>query len=91
MSFAPVPTPPAAALPPRCAHAFQDEVGYIAGANTCIFGGGGAAPPRPLHPLTKLRAIKISNSSSAYTGENRTAPRALTCPPAALIPPSLSP
>jgi hypothetical protein len=47
---------------------WMDEEGYIAGANTCIFGPG-AATIVPLHPTTKLRSVKISNTTNQYTGD----------------------
>ena len=51
---------------------WMDEMGYIAGANTCIFGNKGNGVFRDLvhlHPTTKLRSVKISNSTNRYTGD----------------------
>merc|ERR1711907_444212 len=50
---------------------WMDEMGYISGANTCIYGTGKDGLPAaiPLHPTTKLRSIKISNSTNPYTGD----------------------
>ena len=49
---------------------WMDEMGYIAGANTCIFGNDPEfSKPISLHPLTKLRSIKISNNTNPYTGD----------------------
>lgn len=47
---------------------WMNEDGYIAGANTCIFGPG-AATPVPLHPTTKLMSVKTSNTTNQYTGD----------------------
>jgi len=51
---------------------WMNEMGYVAGSNTCIFGqkGNGLVEDlRVLHPTTKLRSIKISNSTNRYTGD----------------------
>mmetsp|Transcript_75614 Transcript_75614/g.105008 ORF Transcript_75614/g.105008 Transcript_75614/m.105008 type:complete len:440 (-) Transcript_75614:72-1391(-) len=47
---------------------WMDEMGYISGCNTCIFGKGGADIV-PLHPTTKLMSIKVSNTTNQYTGD----------------------
>jgi len=47
---------------------WMDEMGYISGAQTCIFGGG-FEDPVDLHPDTKLMSVKISNNTNAYTGD----------------------
>jgi hypothetical protein len=50
---------------------WMDEMGYIAGANTCIFSKNdpNLANPVALHPLTKLKSVKISNNTNSYTGD----------------------
>jgi len=49
---------------------WMDEMGYIAGANTCLYGKQDGLPnPVALHPTTKLRSIKISNNTNPYTGD----------------------
>jgi len=47
---------------------WMDELGYISGAQTCIFGGGYRDPVN-LHPNTKLMSVKISNNTNSYTGD----------------------
>ena len=49
---------------------WMDEMGYIAGANTCLYGKQDGLPnPVALHPTTKLRSIKISNNTNPFTGD----------------------
>jgi hypothetical protein len=51
---------------------WMDEMGYIAGANTCVFGqkGNGVfAETIPLHPTTKLMSVKTSNNTNSFTGD----------------------
>jgi hypothetical protein len=49
---------------------WMDEMGYIAGANTCLYGKQDGLPnPVPLHPTTKLMSVKISNNTNPYTGD----------------------
>jgi len=52
------------------ADGWMDEMGYIAGANTCLFGNDDLhRKPIVLHPSTKLRSVKISNNTNSYTGD----------------------
>jgi hypothetical protein len=46
----------------------MDEMGYVAGAQTCIFGPG-FEDVVDLHPQTKLMSVKISNNTNPYTGD----------------------
>ena len=49
---------------------WMDEMGYIAGANTCLFANDPEfRAPIVLHPQTKLRSVKISNNTNSYTGD----------------------
>jgi len=47
---------------------WMDEMGYISGAQTCIFGPGYEDPVNLL-PNTKLMSVKISNNTNSYTGD----------------------
>lgn len=47
---------------------WMDEMGYISGAQTCIFGPGFEDVVN-LHPQTKLMSVKISNNTNSYTGD----------------------
>jgi hypothetical protein len=50
---------------------WMNEMGYIAGSNTCLFGpdGTGYNPLVSLHPTTKLMSVKLSNNTNPYTGD----------------------
>jgi hypothetical protein len=47
---------------------WMDEMGYISGAQTCIFGPGYGDVVNLL-PTTKLMSVKISNNTNSYTGD----------------------
>merc|ERR1712176_1407759 len=47
---------------------WMDEMGYISGAQTCIFGPGYEDVVNLL-PTTKLMSVKISNNTNSYTGD----------------------
>ena len=48
----------------------MNETGYIAGAQTCVWGeGGGLAKPVHLLPTTKLLSIQVQNSTHARYGD----------------------
>ena len=50
---------------------WMDEVGYIGGAETCIFGdpSKGYAAPIVLTPDTKIMSISVQNSTHARYGD----------------------
>jgi hypothetical protein len=50
---------------------WMDEMGYIGGAETCIFGdpAQGFRAPINLKPTTKLMSIQVQNSTNARYGD----------------------
>jgi hypothetical protein len=50
---------------------WMDEMGYIGGAETCIFGDPklGFAAPVNLKPTTKIMSIQVQNSTNARYGD----------------------
>merc|ERR1711972_366307 len=65
------PSEPKAALQCYCQvreEWWMDEMGYISGAQTCIFGSG-FEDVVDLHPNTKLMSVKTSNNTNSYTGD----------------------